>query len=145
MTGDIILDVMPTDTQLLGFGNEWYEAAMEYAEVIQLPSSKQIRIVSAPYFLITKLEAFNGRGGGDFQMSHDIEDIIAVLDGRPGIISEIKQADPELSRELSMRFKGLLEDNRFVDSISGHMPPDKASQSRVTVVITVLRKISSIE
>ena len=145
MTGDIILDVMPTDTQLLGFGNEWYEAAMEYAEVIQLPSSKQIRIVSAPYFLITKLEAFNGRGGGDFQMSHDIEDIIVVLDGRPGIISEIKQADPELSRELSMRFKGLLEDNRFVDSISGHMPPDKASQSRVTIVIRVLREISSIE
>jgi len=60
----VILDVMPTDTQILGFGNKWYTPAAKNAERRQLPSGKQIRMVSAPYFLITKLEAFDGRGGG---------------------------------------------------------------------------------
>ena len=54
-----------------------------------LASGKVIRMVSAPYFLITKLEAFNGRGNGDYLMSHDIEDIVAVLDGRPEIFDEM--------------------------------------------------------
>jgi hypothetical protein len=49
----------------------------ENAVHIQLPSGKSIKMVSAAYFLITKLEAFDGRGAGDYLMSHDIEDIIA--------------------------------------------------------------------
>lgn len=96
---------MPIDTEILGFSNQWYAPAATNAKLIQLPSSKQIRMVSAPYFLITKLEAFEGRGDGDYLMSHDIEDIIAVLDGRPKIISDIKQAETELVIALSDRFK----------------------------------------
>ena len=60
----VILDVMPMDSTILGFGNKWYASATKNAESVQLPSGKNIRMVSAPYFLITKLEAFDGRGGG---------------------------------------------------------------------------------
>jgi hypothetical protein len=45
-------------------------------------------------------EAFDGRGKGDYLASHDIEDIIAVLDGRPVIVDEVKRAEPDLIREL---------------------------------------------
>jgi hypothetical protein len=34
------------------------------------------------YSLATKMEALKGRGGGDYVASHDMEDIITVLDGR---------------------------------------------------------------
>lgn len=87
----VTLDVMPTDAQILGFGNNWYGPAAENAVSVELPSGKQIRMVSGPYFLITKLEAFDGRGGGDYLASHDMEDIVAVLDGRREIIEEVKQ------------------------------------------------------
>ena len=40
-------------------------------------------MVTAPYFMATKIEAFYGRGGDDFLGSHDMEDIITVIDGRP--------------------------------------------------------------
>jgi predicted nucleotidyltransferase len=142
---NVILDVMPTDTRILGFGNKWYIPAMENSVVFQLSDTRQIRIVSAPYFLITKLEAFDGRGDGDYQMSHDMEDIIAVLDGRPEIIKEINQVDRALSSELSKRFRTLLLDSRFVDSVSGHLPPDDASQARVSIVIKALKEIAGIE
>ena len=68
----VVLDVMPTDTNILGFGNKWYAPAAEKSDILQLPSGKSIRLVSAPYFLITKLEAFDGRGRGDYLASHDI-------------------------------------------------------------------------
>ena len=81
VTDNVVLDVMPTDADILGFGNKWYVPAMENAEQLKLPSGKLIKMVSAPYFLITKLEAFDGRGGGDYLISPEIEDMLEVLEG----------------------------------------------------------------
>lgn len=139
---NIILDVMPTDSKLLGFGNKWYTPAANNARTLQLPGGKFIRMVSAPYFLITKLEAFDGRGKGDYLLSHDIEDIVAVLDGRPEVVEEVKNAEADLTQELSHRFQALLNDDRFVDSVSGHMPTDVTSQARVTVILDVMKRIA---
>jgi hypothetical protein len=35
---------------------------------------------------------FKSRGEGDYLMSHDMEDIVAILDGRPGVAEDISQA-----------------------------------------------------
>ena len=43
-------------------------------------------------FIATKLEAFHGRGGGDIVASHNLEDIIAVAEGRPEIVGEVAAA-----------------------------------------------------
>lgn len=64
--GSTTLDVMPTDPAILGFGNQWYKPAIDTARSIALPSTKTIRLVLAPHFLATKLEAFDGRGKGDY-------------------------------------------------------------------------------
>lgn len=134
----VILDVMPTDDAVLGFGNRWYVPAMEHATLMQLPSGRAIRMVSAPYFLLTKLEAFDGRGNGDYQASHDLEDVIAVLDGRPGVVTEVEQADGAPAEALRERFRALLRNPRFMDAIAGHLPTDAASQARVTLVIRTM-------
>jgi len=144
LAGSVVLDVMPIDTQILGFGNKWYAPAMDNSESIKLPGGKTIRMVSAPYFLITKLEAFDGRGNGDYLLSHDIEDIISVLDGRLNIIEEVKESKRELKAELAKRFKNLLQDNRFSEAISGHMPADEASQARLPMVLKVIDEIASL-
>ena len=68
----LLLDIMPTDPRILGFGNRWFSMAFSEAEPITLPSGKQIRILTAPYFLATKLEAFGSRGSGDYLMSRDM-------------------------------------------------------------------------
>ncbi len=143
LAGNIVLDVMPVDTQILGFGNKWYAPAMANSEPMKLPDGKAIRMVSAPYFLITKLEAFEGRGGGDYLLSHDIEDIIAVLDGRPDVIQEVLKSEPALVTELTERFKSLLDDNRFCEAVSGHMPADETSQTRVPVILKIIKELVS--
>jgi hypothetical protein len=142
VSDNVTLDVMPTDSSILGFGNLWYEQAIENSEIIKLPSGNAIQVVSAPYFLITKLEAFKGRGGGDYLLSHDIEDIVAVLDGRPSMLDELDLASTELKQELARRFAELLNDDNFTSAVFGHMPTDKTSQARVQIVLNAMKTIT---
>jgi len=140
--GGILLDVMPTHPEILGFGNEWYQPAFAAAEWKALPSGKKIRIVSAPYFLATKLAAFDGRGQGDYMLSHDMEDIVAVLDGRPEIADEVLHCDPGLKIHLQTHLAKLLNDDRYVEALPGHMPSDPGSQARVTIIVQRLKAIA---
>jgi predicted nucleotidyltransferase len=93
--GHVKLDVMPLDEKILGFSNRWYKSAMASAQVHQLESDLRIRVVTAPYFCATKIEAFRGRGKGDYLSSHDLEDLITVVDGRPELLEELRSASDD--------------------------------------------------
>jgi hypothetical protein len=138
----ILLDVMPTDPDILGFGNRWYTPALAASEPIGLPSGTPIRVVTAPFFLATKLEAFDGRGNGDFLLSHDIEDLVTVIDGRPERVDEVVRAEPALRGYLARRFAELLGSTVFLDALPGHLPPDFASQARLPLILKRLRALA---
>jgi predicted nucleotidyltransferase len=140
--GGLLLDVMPTNPQLLGFGSVWYQEAFETAALQTLPSGKSVRMITGPYFLACKLAAFRSRGEGDYLMSHDMEDIVAVLDGRPEVVSEIEQAHITLRQHLVEGFKELLESYKFREALSGHLPPDRASQYRVSTILSRIEQIA---
>lgn len=141
----IILDVMPTDKTILGFGNEWYIQAATNANNIVLPNSgKTIRVITAPYFLVTKLDAFAGRGRGDFQSSHDIEDIISVLDGRAELFAEIQDAQEKVKTAIANNFTEFLQNRKFIDAMPGHLPPDASSSARLPVLINIIQSIANI-
>lgn len=42
------------------------------------------------------LEPFKGRGNGDLLVSHDLENVVSVVDGRPALIDELPSAAEEL-------------------------------------------------
>ena len=144
VNGAVILDVMPTDENIMGFGNRWYKAAAENARRVALPPGRAILMITAPYFLMTKLEAFDGRGRGDYLMSHDIEDIVAVLDGRAEIAGEIKSSEIDLQSALAARFRALLLDPRFVEAVPGHLPPDQISLARLPAVMRLIKNIAAL-
>jgi hypothetical protein len=139
----MILDVMPLDEKILGFSNRWYRAAMEFATTHQLFEDLKIRVVTAPYFLATKIEAFRGRGRGDYFASHDLEDLIFVMDGRSTIVEEV-QTDTSLLRDyLRTEIIGLLATPRFIDALPGYLLPDAASQARIGTILRRLRAVAS--
>jgi hypothetical protein len=82
-------DLMPVQPEVLGLSNRCYPYAVETAEPVQLGPAITIRLVSAIAFVATKLEAFAGRGGGDFLNSHDLEDVLNIADGREELASEM--------------------------------------------------------
>ena len=93
-----ILDVMPLDKKTLGFTNSWYKSAMNNAEIHVLLPGHDIRVISPVYYCATKIEAFADRGREDFLASHDLEDIVAVIDGRPEIVGEIENSREDVSQ-----------------------------------------------
>ncbi|GAV20525.1 hypothetical protein MMIC_P1494 [Mariprofundus micogutta] len=139
--GAVTVDVMPTDAAILGFSNRWYSEAIANAINISLPAGIVIRLAAAPWFLATKLEAFYGRGNRDNMASHDLEDLIAVLDGRESVVHEVEQSGT-VGRYLAGEFSRLLALEAFHDALPCHLPSDAASQMRATIVIERMTAIS---
>lgn len=108
--GELRVDFMPDDEDTLGFTNRWYADAMRTATPCVLNEQITIRLVSPPYFVATKLDAYCGRGNGDALMSQDIEDILNLFNGRENLIEELKQVqDDELKGFIEEQIKLLLD------------------------------------
>lgn len=142
--GRLLIDVMPTTEAILGHSvNRWYAAVVRDARPHVLPSGLEILMVSAPVFLATKLEAFYGRGGGSY-LSHDMEDIINLVDGRPELASEVDTSPADVRAYLREEFDDLLADLAFTDQIPMHLAADAASQARVPMLIGRLRRLAGL-
>lgn len=116
---ELLIDVMPGDAAILGFENRWLRPALDHAELLSLPSGQRIRVISPPYLMATKLEAWNGRGGGDHLRSHDLEDLITLVDGRAEVLDEVESALSDLRSFLSREVMRLLDQTRFLDLVDG--------------------------
>lgn len=127
----VAVDVMPTLEDILGFSNPWYPMAVSTAFPVELPGGLLIQVIRAPVFLATKLEAFAGRGQRDYLFSHDLGDVISVVDGRDSLIEECHESLPELRAHLGPQFRALLVQGPFRDALPGHLPGDAASQERL--------------
>jgi hypothetical protein len=139
----IILDVMPIDETVLGFSNDWYPGAIETARTLTLPSGTSINVIDAMHFLATKLVAFDGRGDKDYVMSHDLEDAICVLDGRPELEEEIEGAAGEVREYVCSRLRDLLKDTQFREALAGHLPGDTGSQARLLKLVARLERLAA--
>lgn len=120
---DVTLDIMPTKTEILGFSNIWYEDAFKNAISYPLEKNLEIKLVTAPYLLATKFEAFLGRGENNFHLSHDLEDIISVIDGRKSIVDEVQHGPIVLQKYLSEQFSKIVDDLEFINALPGHLAP----------------------
>lgn len=142
--GALAVDLMPTLDSILGFSNRWYPLGMDTANRVTLPSGQSIRLISAPVFLATKLEAFAGRGHGDYLFSHDMGDLLAVIDGRDAVLDECRESPSGLRSYLAQKIQQLVSDGAFLDAIPGHLSPDSASQERASDLVDRLRLIAAL-
>ena len=94
-----------------------------------------------PYFLATKIEAFDHRGAGDFLLSRDVEDVIAILDGRLEIVEDVKYSEKDLLNYLAEQLSQWLSNPDFMDALPGLLPPDAASQARASKIIERIEMI----
>lgn len=117
-----VVDVMPTGEDLLGFTNRWYPMAVAAAQLVAIDDGLSIKIPPAPVFLGTKWEAFRHRGAGDVLGSHDLEDVISVVAGRPEIVGEVRAARPELRDYLAMRAEEFLGNELAPYAVQGALP-----------------------
>jgi predicted nucleotidyltransferase len=136
------VDVMPTDPDILGFSNRWYPLAVSSASSYKLPGGEEIRLIAAPVFVATKFEAHADRGAADLLASHDLEDIVNVIDGRPGLLNEITASPSELREYLTERCGDLLATSLFADYLPGLIASGDDQADRAQLVYERIRTIA---
>ncbi|MBK9385475.1 MAG: hypothetical protein IPN34_11760 [Planctomycetes bacterium] len=120
--GRVKIDVMPTREVDQGPTNRWYSSAFAHASRIELEAGLEIRVIDAAHFLATKLEAFRSPARAhhdDVFASHDLEDVIVVIDGRREVLEELPRAPAELRMFLSGELERLLGDPHFAEALPG--------------------------
>lgn len=139
------VDLMPMDSSVLGFANRWYPLAVQTAQEVALSADVVIRLISSPAFMATKFEAFFDRGQGDLLGSHDLEDIVNVLDGRPELVSEVASAEPELRQYLAAQCRSLLAMPGFMNALPGMVFPDESLAGRVKLLALRFEHIGKLD
>lgn len=119
--GELKVDFMPDDEEILGFSNRWYAKGIETAVETSLDDGITIRRLTPPLFIATKLEAYRGRGGGDLIGSRDAEDVLLLVDGRQELVDEVVAADAEIRSYIAAEFKSLLADRDFDHFLEGNI------------------------
>jgi hypothetical protein len=138
---ELLVDLMPSDASILGFNNRWQRPALDHARTLALPSGMEIRAIPPPFLIATKLEAWNGRGSGDHLRSHDLEDLIGVVDGRAEILEEVGDAPAELRSFIAKEIEQLLGEQRFTDLVDGSVAgprrrgPTRSGKRRVDEIV----------
>lgn len=132
----LVLDVMPLDERVLGFTNRWYPYAIESAGSLILQPDLVIRAIAAPAFLATKWEAFANRGDGDALASHDVEDIVSVVAGRPAITDEVGQCPTGVREFIRSQTRAFLQ-SPWAEEIVESAVPDarRFPDLRVSVLV----------
>jgi predicted nucleotidyltransferase len=141
--GGIIVDLVPTDEKILGFSNPWYRLGCATAMPLTLPSGTDIHLIPAPAFLATKFEAYRSRGASDPLLSHDLEDIINIVEGRTSIVEEARNVAPELSRFLAEQFSELQAMPEFGNLLPGLVMQDGLYAERLDRVRQRILAIAS--
>lgn len=137
---DVLVDVMPVEGGVLGFSNRWYPGGFATAIPVRLADGQDIRVFDLPHLVASKIEAFMGRGNNDFVGSSDMEDLVTIIDGVADFQEKIAAAPAGVLEFLRERFAGFIRDERFRDSLEGHLP----LVGRVERVARVLRMLETL-
>lgn len=140
----IKVDVMPTDESVLGFSNRWYRGGMAHSEAFNLPNGERVSVFSVPYLLASKLDAFHGRGRGDYMASKDIEDIVSLLDGCADAEQKVLAAPVDVREYLGREFNNLLADKSFLTSLEGHLNSGSAVLERLARFLDIMRRLAAV-
>jgi hypothetical protein len=68
-------------------------------------------------------------------------EIISVIDGRASLLNECQESLTPLREYLAAQFQHLLTDRHFPGALPGHLPPDGASQVRLSDVLIKIQHI----
>ena len=140
---DIKVDVMPTDSSVLGFSNRWYEEGIEIKISKTLPDGTDVFVFPPEYYLAAKFEAHNARGGNDLRQSHDFEDIIYILDNCSDILDNISASNPSVKMYLKKECQKLLENQNITEGIESALPYGSGEEG-TDIILELIQRIAEI-
>jgi hypothetical protein len=138
----IRVDVSATVDTSIGPTNRWYRDAVANAATYAVAADVEALAITPIYFVATKLEAFRGRGGGDFQASHDVEDALTVLAGLRPLRAEVGTSNVAVAVALRRELADLAKRAAFIDAVPGHFDGDVTGQVLADALLTWLAELA---
>ena len=139
---DVDVDVLSPDGFNVGGVNPWFERAARHARSYDVGDGRTASAVTPPYFLATKLVAFEDRGP-DPSSSKDAEDIVALVVEVDNIVEQVEVAKirPDVAELWRRAFaKYALADDDLADLVDWHL--DRREAARREEVVTALRALA---
>ncbi|WP_431122941.1 nucleotidyl transferase AbiEii/AbiGii toxin family protein [Flagellimonas flava] len=130
---DLKVDVMSTQNVGWAPSNPWFAPGFEKAISITL-NETTIKVLSLPYFLATKMEAFFDRGIKDVYASHDLEDIAYLFNYTTDIDEQILVSNKEVKQFLIEKLNIFKNDNTILTAIRGSLYYDQADE-RMDIIL----------
>ena len=139
---DLVVDIMPFEASVLGFGSRFTRLGFDLAEEREVAPGVVIRTLPPRCLFASKIEAFRTRGAHDPYQSKDLEDLVSLLDGAPGIVDAIESKDDEVRQYVRTWAEEFLADPRVADLIDGHIARGPLHDERVARVLKRLRQLA---
>ena len=137
---DIPVDIMAAEDGPLGSANRWYRIGFNDLWKVKV-KTQEISILKAPCYLATKFEAFNSRGK-DYRTSHDMEDIIYILDNRLDIVNEIAATEESIKSFLINQLNIIIEKRMLEEVLMAHIHPLMLDERKSIVMEKITQIIS---
>lgn len=141
---EILVDVMPSDSDVLGFSNIWYDEGIENKISKTLPDGTEIFVFPPEYYLAAKFEAHKGRGGNDLRQSHDFEDIIYILDNCSELLDNISNANKTVKAYLKEECANLLKNEGLIEGIESALPYGFGEEA-TEIIMELIQNIANIK
>lgn len=137
----IVVDVLPAREEVLGWRSQWFEQALQAAQVVDI-EGHLIKVVTAPFFVALKLEAFEDRGQGDFLGSTDFEDVICLFNGRRNVVDEI-MAQPVVCDGIRSKFSRHIQNTDLEDAVLGFVQTESDPEERFRAIMSAFRRLGA--
>lgn len=118
---NIPIDIMSVEDSVFGPSNKWYKIGFNDLRTAYV-EDQEIKILTAPCYLATKFEAFLDRGN-DYRTSHDIEDIMYIIDNRTNIVSEVIESDSKIRLFIAQQFQHIMDIGLLDEVLMAHIHP----------------------
>lgn len=118
---DIPVDIMSLENGPFGKSNSWYKIGYNNLSTVKA-NNEEINVFSAPCYLAIKFETFMNRGS-DYRTSHDIEDIVYILDNRVGIVDEIANDDIRIRHFIIQQLQQIISKGLMMEILVAHIHP----------------------
>ena len=141
---EVIVDVMPTDENILGFSNRWYREGIAHAVSYHLSDNIIINILPVAWFIACKIEALLGRGITNLRLSKDLEDIVFLLNYLATLENEIAIADYAVKKYIQENFQALLEQDVLPEAVFCVLPVGENNPQNTKLMLQKIQAITRI-
>ena len=100
-----------------------------------------VKVVTAPFFVALKLEAFEDRGNGDFIASTDFEDVISLFNGRPGLVEE-SISEAVVCNGIRTKFSRYVKSADLEDAVLGFVQTENAPEERFRAIMSAFQRLA---